>query len=146
MLDVRYTRAGGHRIQARSMRMTDMPSARAGHSMCYYDDTLLVFGGMTVGQQVTNDVYVYSIADDKWARQPVFGTKPAPRWCHSAQLVGQTLLVFGGWSYVTQAGERHTFLNDLHALDVESMTWREIQTFGEIPRPRCQAPCFHLQR
>src|SRR3546814_17693338 len=102
----------------------------------------MTFGGMTSGQVVTNEVYTYDVLESKWTKPEVSGPQPMGRWCHSAELIRRELIVFGGWAYVTQAGQRHTFLNDLHVLDVDTMTWREIQTFGQIPIPRCQAHCF----
>ena len=38
--------------------------------------------------------------------------------------------------YVFRGGNGREYLNDLHALDVHSMTWRRVETTGAIPQQR----------
>ena len=136
-------------VRVESRRLADMPgpaSARAGHCAVAVDDSVVVFGGMGVGQLVMNDVHVYDAIKDEWTLPRVAGTAPRGRWCHSSHLVERDLLVFGGWVYVTGMGQRHTFLNDLHVLNVDTMVWSEVDTVGAVPRALCQAPCFHVPR
>ena len=45
--------------------------------------------------------------------------------------VRSLLVVFGGWS-----GPRGRFLNDLHALDVNTLEWTELRPEGDVPEPR----------
>ncbi|GJU28192.1 acyl-CoA-binding domain-containing protein 4-like protein isoform X1 [Tanacetum coccineum] len=59
----------------------------------------------------------------------------------SVTLVGSNLVIFGG-----QDGKR-TLLNDLHILDLETMTWDEIDTLGVSPSPRSDhAAAVHAER
>lgn len=56
-------------------------------------------------------------------------TVPGPRAAHSCNLIGSTLYVFGGWN--GKCG-----LNDLHALNVESMEWSVPVCHGTVPSTR----------
>jgi len=52
--------------------------------------------------------------------------------------VGDTLVVFGG------EGDGRSLLNDLHVLDLETMTWDEFESTGTPPSPRSEhaAACY----
>lgn len=45
---------------------------------------------------------------------------------HSVTLVGSSLVIFGG------EGAKRSLLNDLHILDLETLTWDEIETVYDI--------------
>ena len=80
----------------------------------------------------------------RWSRPVVVGQHPSHRSMHSMVPVelelGETaedaevrslLVVFGGWS-----GPGGRFLNDLHALDVNTLEWTELRPEGDVPEPR----------
>ncbi|KAI7741666.1 hypothetical protein M8C21_005364 [Ambrosia artemisiifolia] len=102
------------------------------------------------GNSVDKDVMVEVIGSvgvyDQWVAPPVSGPRPKPRYevsrgGQSVTLVGNTLVIFGG-----QDGNR-TLLNDLHILDLETMTWDEIDTIGVSPSPRSDhAAAVHAER
>ena len=79
-----------------------------------------------------------------WRKLQCKGKLPSPRWCHSSVLQGDSMMVFGGWSYERAVGVStgSDFLNDLYVLDVQTLVWTEVQTSGISPRPRCQCACF----
>lgn len=54
-----------------------------------------------------------------WTRLQVNGAPPPPRWGHTAAVIGEKLIVFGGHN-----GSR--MLNDLHVLDTSCMTWTQV--------------------
>ena len=69
---------------------------------------------------------------------------PTVRSGHSAVLVPElgeagSLYVFGGQDYTT--GQ---LLNDLHCLDLASLTWRLVDAKGTAPAPRTSHSCAHL--
>ena len=92
---------------------------------------MLVFGG-TDGVQKVNDFHVLDLDDLSWSTPTVTGTPPKARESHSATLVGSDkLVVFGG----SAEGEGN-YLNDVHILDVTTMTWNSPQVQGEGPSRR----------
>lgn len=50
---------------------------------------------------------------------------------HSADYVSRQREV-----YVFRGGNGREYLNDLHALNVDTLTWRRVETTGEKPQPR----------
>nr|DAD38027.1 TPA_asm: hypothetical protein HUJ06_008668 [Nelumbo nucifera] len=59
----------------------------------------------------------------------------------SVTLVGTTLVMFGG------EDAKRSLLNDLHILDLETMTWDEMDTVGVPPSPRSgHAAAVHAER
>ncbi|KAE8677754.1 Galactose oxidase/kelch repeat superfamily protein, putative isoform 2 [Hibiscus syriacus] len=60
------------------------------------------------------------------------GAAPSPRESHTATLIGDDkVVIFGG------SGEGGAnYLNDLHVLDLRTMTWTSPQVRGHIPVPR----------
>src|SRR5690606_36586892 len=60
------------------------------------------------------------------------GSNPSPRLSHSACIYKQHLIVFGGYF--------HTRLNDLHVLNLNTFTWKQINTPPFLtPTPRSGA-------
>ncbi|MBA0654391.1 hypothetical protein Goklo_021405, partial [Gossypium klotzschianum] len=59
----------------------------------------------------------------------------------SVTLVGSTLVIFGGQD------AKRTLLNDLHILDLETMTWDDFDAVGVPPSPRSDhAAAVHAER
>lgn len=58
---------------------------------------------------------------------------PDPRGSHSGNLIGNSLIVFGG--YGGPGFSRRDF-NDVHVLDLSTWEWMEIEATGEQPEPR----------
>ena len=67
-----------------------------------------------------------------WSKPAINGAGASARGGHSAVLYGNELIVFGGQFY---AGE-FQYLNDLHWLDVETLTWSQKKVSGDIPEGR----------
>ncbi|KAM3254957.1 hypothetical protein ACQJBY_048405 [Aegilops geniculata] len=73
-----------------------------------------------------------------WSILRTYGKSPSSRGGQSVTRVGDTLVVFGG------EGDGRSLLNDLHVLDLETMTWDEFESTGTPPSPRSEhaAACF----
>ncbi len=107
--------------------VTDMvgqaPSALRGHSTCVVGDILFVFAGLQGLTTYTNDLYLFHTHLLKWLKVPCggYGAVPAARAWHTASLIGGRFMVlFGG-----TAG-RMNFFNDVHVLDVTTLTWHRV--------------------
>ncbi|KAK6143923.1 hypothetical protein DH2020_024271 [Rehmannia glutinosa] len=97
------------------------PKARYEHGAAVIDDKMYIFGGNHNGRYL-NDLQV-------------------SRGGQSVTLVGMTLVIFGGQD------AKRSLLNDLHILDLESMTWDEMDTVGVPPSPRSDhAAAVHADR
>ncbi len=79
------------------------PAARRAHSAVYYRGKVWVFGGGT-GLTALNDVWALEVAGGagthsrpmRWEGVETHGKKPGPRGYHTANLVGNTMVVIGG--------------------------------------------------
>jgi len=67
----------------------------------------------------SNQLVYYDRSSDKWVWPDCTGTTPTPRAAHSSAVIRDKVYVFGG-RYVSQR------LNDLHCLDLNTMTWNSL--------------------
>uniref|UniRef100_A0A0D9V024 DCD domain-containing protein n=1 Tax=Leersia perrieri TaxID=77586 RepID=A0A0D9V024_9ORYZ len=94
------------------------PGTRDSHGAALVGHRMMVFGG-TNGSKKVNDLHVLDLRTKEWTKPPCSGTPPSPRESHTVTVVGgERLVVFGG----SGEGEGN-YLNDVHVLDVATMTW-----------------------
>ncbi|XP_063940106.1 uncharacterized protein LOC108201128 isoform X2 [Daucus carota subsp. sativus] len=107
------------------------PGPRDSHTAVLVEQKMIIFGG-TDGTKKVNDVHVLDLMSREWSRPHCKGIAPSPRESHTATLFGNCkLVVFGG------SGEGGAnYLNDVHVLDLKSMSWSSPQVKGDIPVPR----------
>lgn len=107
------------------------PGPRDSHSATLVGRKMFVFGG-TNGSKKVNDMHILDLNTKEWARPECNGTPPSPRESHTATLLCEDkLVIFGG----SGEGEAN-YLNDLHILDLKTMTWTFPGVNGDIPVPR----------
>ncbi|XP_075511082.1 uncharacterized protein LOC142546959 isoform X1 [Primulina tabacum] len=104
------------------------PSERWGHSACYFNGLLYVFGGCRGGVHFS-DVLVCSLETMTWNILETSGSGPGPRDSHTAVLVGSKMIVFGGTNGCKK-------VNDLHILDLLSREWTHPECRGNPPSAR----------
>ncbi|CAH9073741.1 unnamed protein product [Cuscuta epithymum] len=114
----------------------------AGHSLIPWEgNKLLSVGGHTKDHSETLQVKVFDLQSHAWSTLKTYGKPPVSRGGHSVTVAGTTLVIFGG-----QDANR-SLLNDLHILDLETMTWDEMDTLGVSPSPRSDhAAAVHAER
>lgn len=107
------------------------PGPRDSHTAVLVEQKMIIFGG-TNGTNKVNDVHVLDLKTREWSRPHCKGIAPSPRESHTATLCGnKKLVIFGG------SGEGGAnYLNDLHVLDLKTMSWTSPQVNGDIPVPR----------
>lgn len=76
----------------------------------------------------------------RWYQPPMMGVPPGPCNMHSADFVPKRREV-----YVFRGGNGREYLNDLHALHVDTYQWRRVQTTGEIPQQRANHSSAFLE-
>ncbi|KFK26496.1 hypothetical protein AALP_AA8G256900 [Arabis alpina] len=113
----------------------------AGHSLIPWDNKLLCVGGHTKDPSDSMRVKVFDLLNCTWSILKTYGKPPISRGGQSATLVGKSLVIFGGQD------AKKSLLNDLHILDLDSMTWDEIDAVGSPPSPRSDhAAAVHAER
>jgi hypothetical protein len=119
------------------------PPGRNGHSATLATDPddedngrIIIIGGwLGTGPLAASDMHVLDISNGgrqlRWYQPAVRGTPPGPCNMHSADYVAARREV-----YVFRGGNGREYLNDLHALNTCSLTWRKVETTGQIPQQR----------
>jgi hypothetical protein len=119
------------------------PPGRNGHSATFATDAdddengrIIIIGGwLGTGPLAASDMHVLDISHGgrqlRWYQPAVKGTPPGPCNMHSADFVPSRREV-----YVFRGGNGREYLNDLHALHVDTYTWRRVETTGAIPQQR----------
>ncbi|KAI3676045.1 hypothetical protein L1987_85641 [Smallanthus sonchifolius] len=114
----------------------------AGHSLIPWEGNKLIsIAGHSKDASEVVNVKAFDLQTYTWSTMKTYGKPPVSRGGQSVTLVGTNIVIFGG-----QDGNR-TLLNDLHILDLETMTWDEIDTIGVSPSPRSDhAAAVHAER
>ncbi|CAJ1976626.1 unnamed protein product [Sphenostylis stenocarpa] len=94
--------------------------ATSGHNMIRWGEKLLLLGGIR---------YI-DIGTCQFGVIKTSGNVPVARVGQSATLVGSRVILFGGEDM------NRKLLNDVHVLDLDSMTWEMIETTQTPPAPR----------
>lgn len=106
----------------------------AYHSAAFYKKELFVFGGVEPSslsreRNCSNALYIFNPEFGLWYQPIVEGEKPLPRFGHSATLLSQKLIIFGG-------RKTATYLNDLYILDLGFMEYTAVKCENMPPLPR----------
>ena len=89
---------------------------------------MYVFGGKNNDSEKLNDLWVYNIADKKWAEIEAEGDMPFERSGHSSDVFDEYLVIFGGIWDVTKE------LNDLHIYSFTRNQWITVQSSANSPQ------------
>ncbi|XP_068658616.1 acyl-CoA-binding domain-containing protein 4-like [Aristolochia californica] len=113
----------------------------AGHSLVAWGSKLLSIAGHTKDPSETVTVKEFDPHSGTWSNLKTYGEAPVSRGGQSITLVGTSLVMFGGQD------AKRSLLNDLHILDLETMTWDDIDAIGVPPSPRSDhAAAVHVER
>jgi len=111
------------------------PPGRNGHSATLAKEKIFIIGGwLGTGPLAASDMHVLDLSRRHqlhWFQPFVTGTPPGPCNMHSADYVESRNEV-----YVFRGGNGREYMNDLHALDVDTYNWRIVETTGETPQQR----------
>jgi len=128
----------------------EQPLARWHHTSNIYDNTqLIIFGGFHSATHRLNDLWIFNIVDYSW-RQPhpehnkesstpcqlannAWPNVPPARGAHTSTIIGENMYVFGGYG---GQGYSRRDLDDLYALNIETMVWSKVQAKGVPPEKR----------
>lgn len=101
----------------------NLPPPRRAHTTVLYRNFLVVFGGGN-GQAALNDVWALDVSDPSrltWHEWRTRGDVPQKKGYHTANLVGDKMIVFGG-------SDGHASFADVHVLNLQTLTWTLVNT------------------
>ncbi|XP_023635795.1 acyl-CoA-binding domain-containing protein 6 [Capsella rubella] len=104
--------------------------AVSDHRMIKWGNKLLLIGGHSKKSSDNMSVRFIDLETHLCGVVDASGNVPVSRGGHSITLVGSRLFVFGG------EDKNRRLLNDLHVLDLETMTWDVVETTQTRPVPR----------
>jgi len=125
------------------------PTRRAFSSLSAWGTTLLLFGGLAhYSGDSYNTTFEFSASRQLWQQVTVSGGPISPRSAHTAVVCAASvgcatvdgrprMFVFGGWG-LEPCGQRrpcYRHRNDLHALDLNNMSWAAVPVNTEQPLP-----------
>lgn len=122
------------------------PVGRFGHSANLVEGTkMFVFGGWN-GKEYFNDLYILNLEVMAWFTPETSGPAPSPRHGHSSILIGNNLVVHGGFKLredqlkncgLSQgSGVAGSYLSDIRVLDTDTLIWSRLRISGEPPEGR----------
>ena len=125
----------------------EKPLPRNGHSMVYYRNNLIMFGGIIEekgGLRVQEDLLCYDLIDQKFSVE-VCMNKFGVTWrsFHIAEILGQYMFIYGG------GDDKGNIIADPWALDLERMKWEQAKFNTEsLPKRKyhCSCQVFPLQK
>ncbi|CAG9321103.1 unnamed protein product [Blepharisma stoltei] len=115
-----------------SMKTTNLPKPREGHSMIPYKQQLIVFGGCEGGEGETepyNDVWVLDINTKSWDEYKTTGAKPTGRDGHAAGVIRSQMIIYGG------SGSQG-LLDDIFSMNLNTFEWKSLKWQGDHPGHR----------
>ncbi|XP_015767517.1 PREDICTED: acyl-CoA-binding domain-containing protein 4-like [Acropora digitifera] len=107
---------------------------RAYHSCNFFKGELLVFGGVYPNpdpqpDSCSNELFIFNADAKNWYKPLTTGTPPCPKSGHSASLIEDRLVLFGGWDFPQ-------CFNDVSIIDLAMMEFSSPVMTGCLPSPR----------
>uniref|UniRef100_A0A0N5AJR7 Host cell factor 1 n=1 Tax=Syphacia muris TaxID=451379 RepID=A0A0N5AJR7_9BILA len=123
------------------------PSPRESHSGAIYEANgrrqLIIYGGMN-GVRL-GDLWILDLDSMTWTNPIVQGVAPLPRSLHSANIVGDRMIIFGGWVPLCMEDSKvrnekeWKCTNTLASLNLKNLTWEPLSlgvSEDAVPRAR----------
>lgn len=114
----------------------NLPESRYGHTTNIYKRKLYLFGGIhRTGEKTKcfNDIHVINFIKNEnlqWEKLEVKGERPIGRYGHSATIINENLIIYGGRDVDGQ------LLDDVGVFDLKENNWVKIMIEGASPGAR----------
>ncbi|KAL6573472.1 hypothetical protein OROHE_001931 [Orobanche hederae] len=119
----------------------DVFPATYGHSMIKRETRLLLLAGFSKNNSDRVTVRFIDLESHNCGVVETFGNIPVARSGQSVTLFGSKLIMFAGEDW------NRRLLNDVHVLDLETMTWSSVDTTQTPPSPRFDhTAALHAER
>jgi len=102
-----------------------IPYQRYGHTSVAWDDKAYIWGGRNDRAGACNRLYSFDPTSKVWKRPNVNGQPPGARDGHSACVIKDTMLIFGGYEE-----DEDRFSNDVDSFCFLTMTWTLVTCSG----------------
>jgi N-acetylneuraminic acid mutarotase len=111
------------------------PFGKYGHSATAIGNEMLVFGGWSVGcgrEETTDELWSFDtgVGSYQWMRMPPTSLRPVARTSHAAIVIGDALLIFGGWDAAAKSP-----LEDIWMFSPASQKWSLLRTTNSRAEP-----------
>lgn len=123
------------------------PNFRNGHTATLIKNrngqSLIFIIGGWLGESAASGILVLDVTDPRscvWVNVEERGASPGPCNMHTAEFIPDKREIF-----VFRGGDGSEYLNDLHALNVDTMVWRQVQVTGSIPEPRADHASAYME-
>lgn len=106
-----------------------------------------LFGGVTSAGKVSGELWVATVIEGEslvWRLVLTEGEHPVPRSDHSAALINNRLIIYGGRNDSLYSLQGDCCVRDLSVLNIDTLTWENCRLMGSIPPGRwghCAAAC-----
>jgi len=129
----------------------DAPCPRFRHTASVVGDAIYIIGGFSGPKTRHNDVWKLDIATGAWsnvvadtgAEGKSNKSVPAPRGSHTADVVGTSIYVFGGYGGYDFCLKE---LGDMFIFDTEQNSWKAVTAKGAPSARSGHASCVHKAR
>ncbi|OQR94665.1 hypothetical protein THRCLA_08125 [Thraustotheca clavata] len=121
-----------NRSQSGPFQRSYIPAGRNGHTATLAEGCIYVIGGwLGSGPLAANDVHILHVDSMRWEEPVTKGVPPGPCNMHTADYIPHLrgIIVFRG-------GNGREYLNDLHFLGIDTLTWSKCTAEGSAPEPR----------
>eukprot|EP00002_Diphylleia_rotans_P022035 TRINITY_DN430_c0_g2_i1.p1 TRINITY_DN430_c0_g2~~TRINITY_DN430_c0_g2_i1.p1 ORF type:complete len:4080 (+),score=854.57 TRINITY_DN430_c0_g2_i1:199-12438(+) len=106
-----------------------LPPPRARHTATMFKHKLYVFGGYAQNTSPYDDLWVFDFDTSEWTKPNCTGNPPAPRFGHSAVLIGHQLFIIGGIT------NNYVVLRTVAVLDLHKLHWQSVEDNFQLPEP-----------
>ncbi|KAJ3451244.1 kelch domain-containing protein [Anaeramoeba flamelloides] len=115
------------------------PTPRYSHTSVIYDNKMWIFGGYN-GQIQSNEIFYFNFETNEWCNPlKTYGQKPEERAGHTAVVVGDKMIVFGGYNRTL------SYMNDIFEYDFKKNLWTKPKVVGKKPKVRSLHTCVVYQ-
>lgn len=114
------------------------PPSRAEHTACKTSSNeVTIFGGwLDSPSGPSNDIWTFNFVDMEWRQLETSGIHPRPRYRHTAEIIGNKMLILGGSDNGEDIAESSHINLTLHELNLDTMQWIHPALKGINPFPR----------
>ncbi len=114
------------------------PQPRYGHSAILYQNSMIIFGGEdNETSESLSDVHLLDLETWTWMQPQVSGEIPPSRSFHTAILVQDSMLVWGGHAEAKDGGYIFSDVA-VHILNLKTWQWSQVTPKGTPPEARSQ--------
>jgi len=103
-----------------------IPYQRYGHTSVAWEDKAYIWGGRNDRAGACNRLYSFDPASRTWKRPNVLGQIPGARDGHSACVIRDAMIIFGGYEE-----DEDRFSNEIHSFCFLTMTWTHVIVSGD---------------